>query len=289
LRYIPSLLLCQIFDEEVMMVCHMRASTRHTAGLLLLLLLIGLVSLTLPQTSRAADSTRVYAVLKANPGIMVARGGVLRYIVQVENVGEDDAAFTRVRFSYDDDHITLSGSEFAAPDKDWVTDVESRDITREQVLVTFGDLNPGETRTATLLFEVNNNLEDNTVINSFASFNWTDGSGDRSTDMSNSVPVLVGGGDIHTEFAWLGAEPDTVPQGNTLIFFSNRYLPEEPVVFWLNLPDGTQADVDGRERVNDNGVFEFAYDTGDLPPGTYQMVAFGLRSELVGFATFTVQ
>lgn len=271
------------------MVCHMRAGTRHTAALLIVFLLIGLVSLTLPQTSRAADSTRVYAVLKANPGIMVARGGVLRYIVQVENVGEHDAAFTRVRFSYDDDHITLSGSEFAAPDKDWVTDVESRDITREQVLVTFGDLNPGETRTATLLFEVNNNLEDNTVINSFASFNWTDGSGDRSTDMSNSVPVLVGGGDIHTEFAWLGAEPDTVPQGNTLIFFSNRYLPEEPVVFWLNLPDGTQADVDGRERVNDNGVFEFAYDTGDLPPGTYQMVAFGLRSELVGFATFTVQ
>jgi hypothetical protein len=272
-----------------MMVCHMRAGSCRPAVLLLLFLLLGVVSLALPQTSRAADSTRVYAVLKANPGIMVARGGVLEYIVQVENVGEDDAAFTRVRFSYEDEHITLSGSQFEAPDKDWVTDVESRDITREQVLVTFGDLNPGETRTATLIFEVNGNLEDNTVINSFASFNWTDGSGDRSRHMSNSVPVLVGGGDIHTEFAWLGAEPDTVPQGSTLIFFSNRYLPEEPVVFWLNLPDGTQADVDGRERVNDNGVFEFAYDTGDLPPGTYQMVAFGLHSELVGFATFNVQ
>jgi hypothetical protein len=259
------------------------------AFLLVLLLLVGGVVLAFPQASRAADSTRVYAILKAEPGIMVARGGVLNYIIEVENVGEADAAFTRVRFSYEDEHVTLSGSQFEAPDKDWVTDVESRDITREQVLVTFGDLNPGETRTATLIFEVNDNLEDNTVINSFARFNWTDGRGDRSTYMSNSVPVLVGSGNIHTDFAWLGAEPEVAPQGNTHIFFSNRYLPEEPVVFWLNLPDGTQAPVEGQERVDDNGVFRFAYETDDLAPGTYQMVAFGLRSELVGFATFTVQ
>jgi hypothetical protein len=255
----------------------------------LLLVLIGMVSLALPQTSQAADSTRVYAVLQANPGIMVARDNVLSYIIRVENVGEADAAFTRVRFSYNDDHITLSGSQFEAPDKDWVTDVESRDITREQVLVTFGDLNPDETRTATLMFEVNDDLPDEAVINSFASFNWTDGTGDRSTYMSNAVPVLVGSGNIHTEFAWLGAEPQTAPRGGTHVFFSNRYLPEEPVVFWLNLPDGTQAAVEGEERVDDNGVFEFAYENDELAPGTYQMVAFGKRSKLVGFATFIVQ
>jgi hypothetical protein len=254
---------------------------------LFVLMVVALASLGTPRPALADSPTTVFAVLHPNPGIMVGRGDILTYEIRVMNDGNDDAAYVRAVVSYESEHLTLDGSRFDKP-TDWVSDVTSADATREQVTLTFVDVNPDEVRSGYVMMKVNDTLPDWTVIDTFMAFDWTDAGGNRSLRQANSAPVLVASGPVHSEFAWMEVRPVSAPQGTTQQFFSNRFLPDEKVVFWLNLPDGTPGAINREARVDEDGMFTLDFPNGDLPPGDYQMVAYGMNSKLTGFADFTV-
>ncbi len=257
-------------------------------GLLLVgVLLAGVAGLGMARPALADDAARVYAVIHPNPGIMVGRGGELAYEVRLRNVGDDKANLVRVRISYDPAHLTLNGSRFEN-ERDWVSDTVSNDLNREQVTLTFYDLNGDETRSGTLLMKVNETLPDFTVIETFGRYHWSDETGDKDNRDTNTAPVLVASGPVHSEFAWLDVSPPVAPAGGEHVFFSDRFFPHETIVFWLNMPDGSAMSLEVQDEANKHGSFTLEFSNEDLPPGDYQMVAYGMYSQLTGFASFTV-
>lgn len=265
---------------------------RHSRLLLMLILLIGMFGLSTSPISFAGDDlaeAKVFAVVWANPSVKVMRGDVLTYTIRVRNVGSASASFVRVTLSYDPLHLTLEGSEFES-NKDWVSDTSSKDMFRSQVTVTFGDLGKGTGRAARLHMRVRDNLADNTIIQTWGKFNWIDdAAGERSDRATNAIPVLVAPNNEHTDMAWLTVSPVSAPANIVKRFYSDRFLPDEEIIFWINRPDGSQAGVIPRAKVDPNGRFELFLRDTSLYPGVYQMVATGMNSELVGTAMFTVE
>ena len=74
----------------------------------------------------------------------------------------------------------------------------------------------------------------------------------------------------------------------TRTFFSDRFVPGEHVVTWLNTPRGVKP-LDVASAADPSGRVWLSYRPSDLTPGTYQIVAHGTRSRLTGVASFVVR
>jgi hypothetical protein len=105
----------------------------------------------------------------------------------------------------------------------------------------------------------------------------------------------------------LSVEGDTtVAAGAVLTIQGASYEADEPIGFWINVPDGTSIPEDSLGQTNsyidgtvipldamasadDQGAFTYTLDTSGLPGGTYSLVAQGLNSDIVGVLSFTVK
>jgi hypothetical protein len=108
-----------------------------------------------------------------------------------------------------------------------------------------------------------------------------------------------------TSAAQLSAQGSTaVAAGTALTIHGASYGADEPVGFWINVPDGTtisndslgQTDtqiagsvtaLDAMVSTDDAGTFTYTVDTSGLPSGSYSMVAHGLESNIEGVFAFT--
>jgi hypothetical protein len=215
------------------------------------------------------------------PSIRVARDGTLAYEIKVKNYGDGDAEVIHVRLPYDKRQLNVTGSKLNGAG-DWVSELEDDHVT-----VTFGRLRADRSRTATIFFRINRVLPDNTVLSMRAAYTWSD---ERRDDhgSSNWAPVLVGGGNDSAPWVWVRVDPFAGAAGTTHHFFSDRFIPGEGIVTWLNTPDGVKP-LDLHGITDPMGRIWLDFKSTGLRPASYQIVLYGARSNLTGVASFNVQ
>jgi hypothetical protein len=214
------------------------------------------------------------------PSIRVARDGTLAYEIRVRNYGDGSAEQIQVRLPYNKQRLTVTSSKFNDPD-DWVSELKDDHVT-----VTFGRLGSEKSRTGTIYFRVNRTLPDNTVLSMRASYIWNDERHDGHGS-SNWAPVLVGGGNDSAPWVWVQVDPFAGRAGTTHHFFSDRFIPGEGVVTWLNTPDGVEP-LELRGIADPMGRIWLDLKSSGLQPASYQIVLYGARSNLTGVASFNV-
>ena len=234
-----------------------------------------------PRPAPPPPPADVAVTLWPDPSIRVARDGTLAYEIHIRNYGDGDAEVIHVRLPYNKHQLTVTGSKFDDPD-DWVSELKDDHVT-----VTFGRLRSDRSRTATIYFHVNRVLPDNAVLSMRATYTWSDERHDGNGS-SNWAPVLVGGGNDSAPWVWVRVEPFAGNAGTTHHFFSDRFIPGEGVVTWLNTPDGVEP-LDLRGIADPMGRIWLDLKSSGLPPASYQIVLYGARSHLTGVASFNVQ
>jgi hypothetical protein len=222
-------------------------------------------------------------VVWPKPSIWVARGGTLEYEVRLANHGKGTASETKVVFPYNRAQVALASTSLDSKAGDWVSAIDQNSFT-----VTFGPLGPGKTRTGKLFVKVGGALPHATLLDVRASYSWRDGA-DGGERRSNWAPVLVGSGPSDAPYVWVQATPDRGPAGTQHRFYTNRFLPGEPVSTWLNMPDRSVRPLSLRGTADGDGALTLTYASTGLARGTYQIVLYGQRSGLTGVATFIVQ
>lgn len=235
-----------------------------------------------PRPEPRPDPADVSVTIWPSPSIRVARNGLLAYEIRLRNYGDGDASSVRVRLPYNRSQFTIVNSRLDRDSGDWVSA-----IGRDRITVTFGRLDDGERRTGTIYLRVKDNLPDNTVISMRADFVWSDGrSGGEGA--SNWAPVLVGGGNDSAPWVWMIVDPVKGAAGTIHHFYTDRFIPKEGIITWLNTPDGVKS-LDLRTTADAYGRVWLDFSSKGRPAGTYQLVVYGARSNLTAVGTFIVQ
>lgn len=273
-----------------------RTRTRHVIPCLVLILLI-LIGLTIPglhqdQSSSAYakddDDTdygtlpsEIAVTIRPEPSILVTRGEIITYTIRLKNDSSADADYIQVTLPFDPAQLTLLDVHFTQ-ETDWVTARK-----QDRITLMFRNLERGKVITADVSLRVANDLPNGTVINMWARYQWGDGTSGENDKMSNAAPLVVADSPVSAPWTWMVVDPPRGTAQSQFGFFSDRFLPQEPVVFWLNTPDGPRA-MDKIGTVDLNGRLWFDYGAAGLQPGSYQMVAYGKRSEIIAVVTFIV-
>jgi hypothetical protein len=231
-------------------------------------------------TPRPAKPADVALTIWPSPSIIVVRGGTLAYELRLKNCGAGAAHTARVSLPYSKQQMIVIDSRFS-DERDWVSA-----LTNDQLDVTFGPLAAGEERSGTIVFRVSDWLQDQTVISMRASYAWSDDR-DGGSWRSNWAPVLVGAGNERAPWVWLAVDPLGGFAGTTHHFFTDRFIPSEQIASWLNTPDGVKP-LYQRRSADLMGRVWFDVGSSGLRPGSYQLVLYGMRSNLTAVATFIV-
>lgn len=258
-------------------------------SILVLFLLLSLLSFSGARPVRAADDNDdnndrpadITVAVQARPGITVTPGSTVAFEFSARNFGRGDASRVQVDFGYNPDLLTVQTSSFQSSD-DWVSDLDS-----DEVELTFGELEADETRFATIYMRVADNLPVNTVIQVRPTFEWEDINEQNDKQDSNQVALTVGTANADSPYLAMQFSPDRGPAGTVYTFYSDRFVPDEPISTWLNTPQGVQStglndDADNRGRV------ALSFSSSGLAPGEYQLVVSGVHSKLLAVAPFTV-
>ncbi len=118
-------------------------------------------------------------------------------------------------------------------------------------------------------------------------------SGVQRTIPFDILPPVGGGGGDETPNPNppdRGASPAVGTPDETMAFFAEGFRPRELVLFWANSPDGKVVGRNGnRVQANNDGRVDFFWRVPkDATPGTWQMVAYGNRSETTRIILFEV-
>jgi hypothetical protein len=233
-----------------------------------------------PKPPSPAD---VSVAIWPEPSINVARGSRVSYQIELRNYGKGQAGSVQVTLPYNSKHLRPVNSSLSRENGDWVSS-----ITDKEVVVTFGKLASEDTRKGWIVFQVASGLANSTVVDMRASYGWTDRRDGGGPYLSNWAPVVVSNGPATGSWVWVQATPTSAPAGSTHTFMSNRFAPGEGITTWLNTPQGVQA-LDLRGVADSQGAVSLQLNSAGLKAGTYQIVLYGMRTQLTGVATFTVR
>lgn len=243
----------------------------------------GPVTPTPPTETPVLKTADVSVRLWSDPSIRVIRGGNFTYELRVRNHGQGSASQVKVTLPYRRDQYTLLEANFDNSKGDWVSEIADKTIT-----ITFGRLAPNSERTGRITFRVASNLADETVLDMRATYGWSDAGNGARDRQSNWAPLLVGAGNASAPWVWTVISPTSGPASTVFRVQSNRFIPGEQVVTWLNTPHGVQA-LNLRGTANALGAVDLSLQDSKLPAGNYQIVLYGQRSGLTGVASFTIR
>ncbi|NJN18016.1 MAG: hypothetical protein HC822_17960 [Oscillochloris sp.] len=235
-----------------------------------------------PTEEPEPETADVAVVLWADPSIRVVRGGTFSLDVRVRNHGEGRAEQVTIRVPYRRDQFTLLDGRFDRSKGDWVSNIGDNTIT-----ITFGSLSAGKERSGKLTFRAAANLPNDTILDLKARYGWSDAGDGANEVRSNWMPLLVGAGNANAAYVWAAVNPTSARAFGPFRFQSNRFLPGETVVAWMNTPWGVQP-LALRDTADALGAVTMTYQDTKLPAGSYQMVLYGQRSKLTGVVSFTV-
>jgi hypothetical protein len=228
------------------------------------------------------DSARISVIVRAEPSVQVPPGGTLAYTITARNTGDVFADRVHVQVAYDPAQLTITDTQFAR-DGDWLSDMDAGSFT-----LVFGGVGQDKRHTATVYAQVSDTLPEGAVINLWAKYDWQAGQRSGHDNQANAAPVLVGPDPITSQWVWMEARPFRAPAGTTLRFFSDRFVPGERLKIWLASRDGIQRRRDFDTETNADGHVWIDYPTEGMPPGFYQFIAHGQRSDLVGGSLFII-
>ncbi|NWG19285.1 MAG: hypothetical protein HXY39_03065 [Chloroflexi bacterium] len=248
----------------------------RTLWRIMLLLCVALVATPVS----AAQPAPADVSLRAWPSVRdVLPGGVVSVELMAHNLGEGRASYTRVELEYVREEINPFRTSLNAPGM-WVSELGSR-----RLVIEFDQLNPDEERRALIFFRVNENLPSGFRIIARARVQWQDSNGKRNAG-TNPLIITVTGSQP--------AEPrasitPTVAAANSPVRVSvAHYFPNETIVLWLNLPDGSVRPVRETAQSDGAGTAEFELRLPDLAPGAYTLVVCGHVSRITQVATLTI-
>jgi hypothetical protein len=233
-----------------------------------------------PRPTHRAD---IAVTVWPEPSIHVMRGGCLTYELRITNYDRGDARGVRVTLPYDRRQMRPIASRLDRDKGDWVSRVTDREVE-----VTFGLVDGKAGRTGLLVFEVATTPGDGTILDVRPSYTWWDSVDDEGPYQTNWPPVIVGDGPATAPWVATGVTPTVGGVGTIHTFDSNRFMPSEGIVTWLNTPSGVRA-LDLRGVVDSQGAIVLKFSSTGLAPGNYQLVLYGARSQLTGVASFTVR
>lgn len=255
-----------------------------------------------PGTSGSPNKTEpdIFVSIWATPNVWVTRGGTLTYEIRVKNVGDDVAEEVPVYLPYNPSYITVVG---ASSETGLVRLSQS---AQDYVILTFVQVEVGQTYVAHLQTQVSETLPDETILAMRASYEsrgqkaqagWRGTysspvpvQGDRTDTrkLTNYLPILVGSVNESSPLVWMEGKPLSGEPG-MVRFTSDRFVPGELVSFWVNTPYGAPEALEITLLADEDGRFVLDFSTDNYRPGTYQLVAQGMHSELTGAASFDVE
>ncbi len=236
------------------------------------------------EPTRPPSKADIAVAIWPEPSILAARGSRITYELRARNYADKgDAERIQVTIPYNNRQMRPVASTLDRSKGDWVSSVTDR-----EVVVTFGPLDRESSRSGKLVFEVGGALANGTILDVRPSYTWVDERGMIGPQSSNWAPVVIANGPANGAWVWTQVTPASGPAGTTHTFLSNRFIPGEGVVTWLNTPRGVRA-LDLKGVADGQGSISLAFASTGLTPGTYQLVLYGMRSQLTGVATFTVR
>jgi hypothetical protein len=264
---------------------HIRRRISALALLVLILALAGMLAPATAQRSLAQNRAEPSLVVTIwpTPSVQVARGDVLTYQVLVKNFDRTSKSNVRIYIPYDANQLTIMNAEFTEGSDGWVSE-----LSPVHVLVTFPEIGGGQSYVATISTRVANDLPDDTVITTWPSYSWSNSRTQSNPKSANAAPVVVGAGNVASPFVWMAVQPQSGNQTATFNFFSDRFMPFEPVQSAIVLPDGTTYDIELRGRADDHGRIWLGLEGKWLQPGSYELEVRGLASNLRARAPFTI-
>lgn len=231
----------------------------------------------------AGDEARISLIIRPEPSIQVVPGGTIAYRMSVRNTGGSFADEVRVQVSYDPAQLTILGTDFERVG-DWITD-----SAPGMLKLVYAGVGVDKRHTATIYARVADNLPPGTVISLWTLYAWQEGGYEAVNNRGNAAPVLVGEENRTSPWVWMAVDPVKAAPGVQRGFFTDRFVPGEPIKVWLSTPDGLHRRRDLNAEADGNGHLRIHLATDDLQPGYYQLVAQGQRSELVAGAAFLVR
>lgn len=85
-------------------------------------------------------------------------------------------------------------------------------------------------------------------------------------------------------------EPPVGPPGTEFEFFATGFESNELVGFWLNAPDGSVVDIEGKADTTEGGRVDWSWDSpDDAMRGTWEMVVRGVDSNLEQVIPFEIR
>lgn len=210
----------------------------------------------------------------------IKAGDVITLELIINNNGAGRASYARVDLEYVRAEIDPFRTRFSAADM-WVSKLDERALT-----VEFGHMAPGEERRALIFLRVNEALPNGFRIITRATARWQDVEGKQKSG-TNPVIMTIGGEQPAVPSA--SVAPATAPLGALLRVSAKHYFPNETIVMWLNMPDGTVRPIVTTAQTNGAGAAEFELRLADLPPGVYGLVVCGHISRITQLATITIE
>lgn len=267
---------------------------RHTRPVFILgMVLVGMALIGLlappPHLSAAPQNARLSVSISSSPAIYVVPGGTVSYHIQVRNYGTATASHAYVKLTSSPPmHVSLIGATFET-NGDWISDIGSG-TNRDTVTVTFSNIKPDTTRTATVEMEMSPTAPIGRKVDMWTSYSWNDLQGNSYERIGNAAPIIVGATNADSRYVWVEVTPLSGPVGTTHTVFSDRFVPGEEVYVWLRDERGSlPLPLKAPPVVSRTGAMKFSFQSTDLLPGTYQLVAQGSLSDLIGVVTFVVE
>lgn len=249
-----------------------------------LLMLAAMSPATVQRSLAREDAQGMIVVVWPTPSVQVARGDILTYQVQVKNFNRNAHSNIRVYIPYDNSQITFIGAEFEDNDNEWISE-----LSPAHVLVKVEEIAGGQSIAVNLFARVAGDLPDGTVITTWPSYSWNDSRSQKKPRSSNAVPVVVGAINEASPFVWMSVDPTRGTASTTYLFFSDRFLPLEPVQASIIAPGDTILENRLNAAADERGRIWFNLSGAGLAPGTYHMVAVGHWSNLQSQVSFVVE
>jgi hypothetical protein len=206
----------------------------------------------------------------------ITAGSIVPVRINLQNAGLGAADSVRVTFPFDGENFRLAYTQLDANAGDWV----SANNFPNDFIVQFGRLNAGATRSGTIFLQIADSLQPGATVRFRA--RYTNGAcGDFECPTNDQrVPVVADGDGENTFDIGIGAGPP----GTRFLLPATGFVPREPVVTWLNLPNGATENLPLAGNADGSGNINFEFNSTGRAPGFYSIVAHGQVSshEMIG-------
>jgi hypothetical protein len=202
--------------------------------------------------------------------------GLLRAAIIATNHGKSAAHTVRIRVPIDSKTYQLLDASFSR-DGMWVSKILSNTIELETGRIG----SQHDVVTATLRFQPL--LPSPDPVDQRLTYTWSGDDGGGGSGQANRARFVEADGNYV-----LSVTPITRLDRSAYRFSGDLFVPNEPIAFWYNKPDGSVESL-GTVKATSDGLAEIELISAELPHGFYSIVAYGTWSgiQAVGHVQIT--